>query len=489
MPRTVNKVTIKWPSWDKLINQAFVPLIDNKDRYLICYGGRGSSKSDFAAKKLIFRCLSASYFRCVLIRNSYASIKDSSFDQIKQTIIDLGLEDYFDIKISPLEIRCKLNNNLFIARGCDDTTKLKSLKDFTCVWYEEDIPTEDDFITITTSIRTTKADYLQEIFTINPEVEGNYQEHWFYKRFFDGHYEKSFSDVKVVKIDNDQEANITYTVHHSTYRDNKWIPNSFIAYLIQLKQTNPYYYQIYCEGNWGNRQLGGLAYKKFVRGTHCNRTAVYNPDLALHLSFDFNVKPYSALTIWQIEGKNAKCIDTIALRSPNNGIKYVCREFVRRYNYHAAGVFIYGDPSGRNQDTKMEDGFNNYSIIEMELTKFKPDLRVARKHPAHVMRLNFINTIFESSFNGINIEINDEKCTELITDLMFQKENADGTKLKEKTTKNGETYEKYGHMSDTFDYFMCEAFSDDFHEYQHGPTINIKQSFDASNNQRPGWSW
>ena len=124
-----------FPAWNKMINDTFVPLIDNKDRYIICYGGRGSSKSVFAAKKLVFRCLSEKFFRCILVRNTYATIKDSSYQTIKDIIYEFGLEELFDFKIQPLEIHCK-NGNFFIARGCDDATKIKSVKDAPTVWYE-----------------------------------------------------------------------------------------------------------------------------------------------------------------------------------------------------------------------------------------------------------------------------------------------------------------------------------------------------------------
>ena len=182
-------MTVQWCEWDLLVNKRFIPLIENKDRYVIMYGGRGSSKSNFEAKKLIHRCLSEPYFRHILIRNTYATIKDSSYQTIKDIIYELGLQSLFEFKLQPLEIHC-VNGNCFYARGCDDTQKLKSIKDPTGAWYEEDIPTEEDFITITTSIRTEKAKYLQETFTINPEVEGNFQEHWFYKRFFGDRVEK-----------------------------------------------------------------------------------------------------------------------------------------------------------------------------------------------------------------------------------------------------------------------------------------------------------
>lgn len=460
-------INIEWCNWSEIVNKAFIPLIENRDRYLILYGGRGSSKSNFAAKKLIYRCLTENYFKCILVRRIYDTIKESSYEEIKKAIYELGLEELFQFKISPLEIIC-INGNRFIARGMDKVQKLKSIKDPSCIWYEEDIPGEDDFVTITTGVRTAKADYLQEIFTINPECDGNYQDFWFYKYFFENHpTEKSFSDKTIVNIGNGKKSEVTYTVHHSTYADNRWINDDFIGKMMDLKRTNAYRYSVYCLGEWGNKEAGGLFYKLFSRATNTSKDIAYNPDLALHISFDFNVNPYMSATIWQVYGKEALCIDEIASPTPNNSSKGICKEILRRYQGHNTGVFIYGDCNGRNQDTRSEKGFNDFKIIESELQKFRPQLRVPSKNPPVVMRGQFINTVFDNGFNGIIIVISD-KCTHLINDFLNLKEAQDGTKLKEKTSKDGVSYEKWGHFSDTFDYFICEAFKTDFYHYQNG---------------------
>jgi len=459
-------VEVQWADWYDITNDAFVPFVENKDRYLIFYGGRGSSKSDFACKKLIFRCLNEEYFRFILVRNTYNTIKDSSYQTLKDTIFDLGLESLFKFRVQPLEIEC-LNGNKFIARGCDNTQTLKSVKDPTGVWWEEDIPTESDFITITTSIRTIKADYLQEIFTINPEVEGNYEDHWFWIRFFKGQDKQSFNSETTVKITEKVSTVLKYTVHHSTYKDNVWIPLEFIGFLMDMKEYNPYYYTVYCLGNWGNRQMGGLFYKQFNRGKNTDTLVRYNPDLAIHLSFDFNVNPFMSATVWQVVGKVAYCIDEIATKSPDNTTKGCCAEFTARYYSHNSGLFIYGDPSGRQEDTRSDVGFNDYTIIEQELERFRPALRVASKHPPVVMRGNFINEIFRIGYEGVNIIVA-ETCRHLINDFTFGKEASDGTKLKEKTKEEGVTFEKYFHHSDTMDYFICEAFVNEFEMYQFG---------------------
>jgi PBSX family phage terminase large subunit len=456
--------TVNWCEWSEIVNDRFIPLVDNRDRYVIMYGGRGSSKSNFEAKKLIYRCLTEKYFRHILIRNTYATIKDSSYQTIKDIIFELGLDELFEFKLQPLEIHC-INGNSFLARGCDDTTKLKSIKDPTGAWYEEDIPSEADFITITTSIRTTKAEYLQETFTINPEVEGNFQDNWFWKRFFEGKDEMSFRDKTTLQIDPNTKVELNYTVHHSTYLDNKWLPNEFIAFLMDLKRTNTYYYTIYCLGNWGNKQLGGRFYKNFDAGKNTYNYK-YKPNLALHLSFDFNVNPYMSLSIWQIEGKACYLIDEIAMADPYNKVKDTCREFIRKYNTHSGGLFIYGDPSGKKEDVGREKGYNYFKEIERELAKYKPIQRVAKMAPPVVTRGNFINTVFESGFDGMGIFLF-EKSVYLKNDLLFGKQAPDGTKLKQKEKINDVPgVEKYHHFSDSMDYFICEAFKESFAKYQ-----------------------
>lgn len=463
-----------FPAWNKMINDTFVPLIDNKDRYIICYGGRGSSKSVFAAKKLVFRCLSEKFFRCILVRNTYATIKDSSYQTIKDIIYEFGLEELFDFKIQPLEIHCK-NGNFFIARGCDDATKIKSVKDATTVWYEEDIPTEADFITISTSIRTTKADYLQEIFTINPEVEGNFQDNWFWKRYFEGKHDKSFSDVTKFELSKDRFIDLSYTVHHSDHTHNRWLPDEFRAMLMDLKRTNPYYYTIYCLGQWGNKQLGGRFYKTFDIGKN---TAVntYNPLIPIHISFDFNVNPYMSCSVWQAVGKRLYQIDEIAMKSPENSTDKTCREFMRRYNAHSTGLFVYGDPAGKHEDTRSEKGYNDFTIIRRELEKYKPVFRVATAAPPVHLRGQFINTVFESNFDDVHIFIL-ESSTYLKNDLLFGKEASDGTKLKEKTKTDGVQHEKYHHFSDNFDYLVCEMFSVEFQKYQRGDVTTQRRIY------------
>lgn len=459
-------IRIKWPKWSKIINEKFVSLTKCVDRYVILYGSRGSSKSDYIAKQLVFNCLTHKYFKCILYRKKYNTIQESSYENIKQTIYTLGLQDVFQFRTSPLSITC-LNGNRFIARGGDDPASLKSIKDPTCVWYEEDVPDEEDFATITLTIRSGKADVLQEYFSINPEIEGDYTENWFWKRFFEGKTELSYRTTTEIEVET-RKIEYSVTVHHSVYQDNKWLPDAVKAQIEGYKLTNQYLYSVYAKGLWTRKQTGGNFYKLFDRSRNTSNLQ-YNKDLPLHISFDFNVNPYMTCTIWQLNGKKAMQVDEITLESPQNRTENVCREFIRRYPGHEAGLFIYGDPSGMQEDTRTEKGHNDYVIILRSLGKYKPSLRVAKVAPPVVMRGNWINSVFLHNTDGLEFVIGNN-CGKTISDYMYLKEAADGTKakIKEKNEQTGITFEKYGHTSDANDYLLCYAFAGEFTRYQKG---------------------
>lgn len=460
-------MNVEW-DWD-IVNPAFKPLIDNHDRYKILYGGRGSSKSDFAAKELIYNCLNMPHFRCIMIRKVQAKVKDSCYQNIKDLIEEMGLSSLFSFASTPVpRITCE-NGNFFVGAGTDNVQGIKSTKDPTTIWWEEDIPDHADFITITTSIRTLKAPFIQEIFSINPECEGDFKENWFYKFFFADNYEKgelSFSDKVEIEIDG-LMVQIPFTVHHSTHDDNPHLPDQYRAMLMDLKRTNPYYYEVYTRGRWGTKIVSGRFYKEFTQARHTFKGDKYIKELPLHISFDFNVQPYVSVSIWHIIGSKMICIDEIAAREPDNSTKGACEIFRTRYRKHEGGLFIYGDATGKNEDTKTEKGHNNFHIIMRELAGFHPQKRVSLSNPSVSMRGNFINAIYRDNEADISISIN-EKCTHIVNDLLFGKQASDGSKFKEraKDKTTGISVEKYHHFSDNLDYIVCKAFQNEYNKFK-----------------------
>lgn len=190
----------------------------------------------------------------------------------------------------------------------------------------------------------------------------------------------------------------------------------------------------------------------------------YDPSIPLHLSFDQNTVPYNSCSIWQIKGLAGvwyiNCIDEIALENPRNSTEEVCDEFAMRYPNHKAGIYYYGDASGKARSTMNRDFKHHYEIVEFKLRKYLVNNsdRTMLKNPSVVKRRDFVNLIFEGKL-PIVIMIN-ESCKYLIADLMYLKQALDGNKDKHIVTdkETGEKYQKYGHLSDGMDYILVELF-------------------------------
>jgi hypothetical protein len=219
---------------------------------------------------------------------------------------------------------------------------------------------------------------------------------------------------------------------------------------------------------------GGEFYKCFNRELHTADTK-YDPALGLHVSFDFNVNPYVTCLVWQIHprpggGNKIVLIDEICLSSPHNTTAAACAELCRRYKGHTRRTMtVYGDPSGKKADTRLEKGHNDFTIILGALREFEPRERVALSAPPVEIRGAWINTVLEKNIGELEIVIG-RHCKKTIADLTYGKEAPDRTKLKEKykDPDTGAQVEKYHHCSDAMDYFLCENFQGQFKDYQRG---------------------
>lgn len=218
---------------------------------------------------------------------------------------------------------------------------------------------------------------------------------------------------------------------------------------------------------------GNEFYKSFELGVHGNTDCPYDPDLPIHISYDFNVAPYMTLTCYQIRETESLIqftqIDEFCLESPMNSTKAATTAFCKKYGPHNPEVLVYGDPSGKQKDTRTEQGRNDFQIISDTLRKYgiAHKMKQARKAPGVIARGNFINAILENSIyvreKLLIIQIS-RSCKHSISDLMYVKEDDEGKKKKErvKDPDTGQTYEKYGHCSDSLDYAICKIFESDF---------------------------
>lgn len=378
----------------------------------ILWGGRDSGKSHFLGQKAVVDCLGSEYFKMLLIKKTYNSIAESQFQTIKEIIEGWGLSEYFIFKKNPLEIICTLNGNSFIARGCDDPQKIKSVRNPSHAWYEEaDQLSEEDYITASTSLRSDRG-RVKEYMSFNPEADGNYKDHWIFKKFFKSEVSRmysSFSQSVDIKIPGSSEkVTIKYTSTHTTYHDNPFCTGERRAKLEALKDSNPYYYQVYALGKWGIREVTRPFLFNFKHDKHVGRCS-WNESEITYVTFDFNKDPISC-TVIQWYDAHVYCIESIKLR--NSDIKSLCR--VLKTRYEGALWIVTGDYSGTNRSALVPDDYNYYTAIEEELELDAKQIQVIR-NPIIEENQVFMNKVFHL----VDITIDEDNCAGLIFDCMF----------------------------------------------------------------------
>lgn len=369
------------------------------------YGGRDSGKSHFIAQKLIRDCLKLPYFRCLLIKKTFNTIKESQWQTIKDIVDQWGLSDLFTFKINPLTIECA-NGNKFIARGCDDPQSIKSVKDPSHAWYEEGNQlTLPDFITVTTTLRSNRAK-IQQWFSFNPECEGDFEEFWLYKTFFK---DKELSGVFdwTMTLPEGLEVKYTYTATHSTYHDNKHCKPERKIFLEQLKDIDPYYYSVFTLGLWGRRQIGDPFAFAFSREKHVRPTQL-NQRQVVKLSFDFNVNP---ITCGVYQDYDPSCIYGIEnIKLDNSAIYKLCDYIL--LHYPGCLFEVTGDATGQNTTALVQDGINYYTVIKNKLRLSAGQIKVPTVNPKVKENRVLVNAVFQNK----NVALDPVKCKGLIFD-------------------------------------------------------------------------
>jgi phage terminase large subunit len=234
----------------KYYNPAYLPLFNDKNRYVVMYGGRAGAKSQHPAQEIVMRLCMPEYFKCVLVRDKYNKIKDSNFATVVDWINTWNLNHLFHITTSPLTIVNKYTGNKVIARGLDELGKLKSVQDLTCAWYEEaDEIEKEAFIESTLSIRSSKTSFFREYITFNPRNEHTWLNDYFFPEKHS--YEKLDGKFHYIK-----SKRKNTTILHTTYKDNKYCPIEIIELLENLKDDNYSLYKANTLGLWSSVSAG-----------------------------------------------------------------------------------------------------------------------------------------------------------------------------------------------------------------------------------------
>ena len=220
------KINIK----KSIFNDIYFPhLLDYSKRYNVYYGGAGSGKSVFLGQKLVIKGMSEKR-KILVIRKFGTTLKDSVFQLIIDTLKKFKIYDDCKINLSTYTIVLP-NDTVFLFKGLDDPEKIKSITDITDIWCEEATElSEEDFSQLDLRLRAS-APNLQIYCSFNPTSKLN----WVYKRWF----------AEDAVVDED-----TTMILHTTYRDNRFLPEDYVKALEDKARTNPNYYKVYTLGQF-----------------------------------------------------------------------------------------------------------------------------------------------------------------------------------------------------------------------------------------------
>lgn len=459
----------------------------DKDVYLPCYhhlleendidieiiwGGRDSGKSKFLSQYLPELAMSLEYFRCPLIKLTHESIKDSQWQMIKDTCESWNVDHLFNFTSSPLSISCK-NGNSFLARGMDKPGKIRSLANPSHAWGEEfNQVGEDGFLTLITGLRNDFG-RVKLFLTLNPEADTiDYEEWWFFKMFFKKHYPRklSFTDEIVMKViikGKEEVVKLKYRSTHVTYHDNPFVTPQRIAFHESLKLTNPYWYRVFTEGLFGNKQNESPWLFTWNREKHVSPVELHaKRSEILYTTWDFNRNPQVCTIMQWPDEKEAQIIEVIKVA--NVGTEGICEIILEKYPNYL--YMVTGDYSGDTTQSLYKEQVTNYTVIKKMLKLNDAQIKI-KPNPKLERNQTLINTIFQF----FRVQVCPVKARPFIFDAENVKKRADGTIVKNDRNDPAQQADVLDSVRYWFNMFM-EKFAENY--WKDKPKMTIERSSD-----------
>lgn len=276
-------------SLSNLVGGGYKSFWDCKKRYRIVKGSRGSKKSKTTALNLIFRMMQHPEANTLVIRQTFATLRDSCFSDLLWAISRFQVDHLWKSTTNPLEITYLPTGQKILFRGNDEPLKITSIavpKGVLCwVWFEEffEINKEDDFNKIDLSIRgeVPSGLFKQITMTMNPWSALHFSK----ARFFDS------SDDDIFAIT-------------TTYQCNEWLDDADRRIFEKMRNNNPRRYRIEGLGEWGIAD--GLIYENVEMAHFDINVLRTQKDMKAAYGLDFGFTDPTAFVACMIDDNASK---------------------------------------------------------------------------------------------------------------------------------------------------------------------------------------
>ena len=111
----------------EVVGKGYKTFWNFKGRYRVCKGSRASKKSKTTALNIIKRMMQYPEANTLVVRKVFRTLKDSCFTELKWAINRLGVQAYWEVKESPLEMTYTPTGQKIYFRGLDDPLKVTSI--------------------------------------------------------------------------------------------------------------------------------------------------------------------------------------------------------------------------------------------------------------------------------------------------------------------------------------------------------------------------
>lgn len=204
----------------------FYPLLtDYSHRWEVYLGSAGSGKSYFITQKIIYRCLTEQV-RVLVCRRYGTTIRNTCFSLFKDILNKWKLTPYVKIRETDFNIKFP-NGSEIIFTGLDEETKLLSLNNIGVIFIEEAFEVPQAIVEQLNLRLRGKVKNQQIMMAFNPISKNSW--------LFDF-------------CNNPPDS---YLFTHSTYKDNPFLTEEYVASLEELYKRNPAKARVFCDGEWG----------------------------------------------------------------------------------------------------------------------------------------------------------------------------------------------------------------------------------------------
>lgn len=422
------QVTIKNPH--KVFTPVFTRLWNAHERFLVNYGGTGSSKSFSAAQKeVLISCQKK--VTTLVIRKVNATLKTSVIASFRRRITEFGLTPHYKYNKVEQTLENKVTGSMFIFRGLDDPEKLKSIEGINRIFIEEASELEmEDFFELNRRVRGVPN--IQIVINFNPIHE----QHWLKEYFFD-------SDLPNTRI------------VHSTYKDNPFLSDEDREQIEWLKTFNYNQYRIYALGEWGITENKDPWLFSLNEDVHIVPDLPFLFSYPIYLSFDFNRSPVtcSVTQMSPSKGMSDSFLHVIDEFHGDIQLEDLCQKI--KVKYPQSIMYVTGDASGNQGDIAFEGRHSTYyTMIKRYLSLNDKQMNINSRNLEHNdsrMLCNMMLTKYP------NFKISQKGCPMLIDDC--RKATVDDKSIKPGVLKKDRSMYKMD-MFDNFRYMLQTYFLD-----------------------------